>query len=97
MNILYFDDNVDIHALLDIQQMLKDKLEEETIILPINTHLMVDVNAEVLFRLQEQLCAALEEIRVARPDEYETARKLSYSNKLAEKMKEIHNRNLTQK
>lgn len=97
MNILYFEDNANIYELTDIQQMLKDKLEGETIFLPNNTHLMVDVNAEVLFRLQEQLYAALEEIRVTRPEEYEAARKLSYGNKLIEKMKEINSRNLTKK
>lgn len=97
MNILYFEDNANIYELTDIQQMLKDKLEGETIFLPNNTHLMVDVNAEVLFRLQEQLYAALEEIRVTRPEEYEAARELSYSNKLVKKMKEINSRNLTKK
>jgi hypothetical protein len=79
MNILYYDDKIPLDEIYDIWKSIKVKLpEEELLALPNSTQLLINVPAEELFNIGDQISIALEKIKEEKPEEYEKA----YNNRM---------------
>lgn len=102
MNILYYDDKIPLDEIYEIWKSIKVKMpEEELLALPNSTQLLINVPAEELFKVGDEIWAALEKIREERPEEYRKA----YDNRVAvirdkqwkEAMDQAHNKTKNRK
>ena len=80
MNILYYDETMNLYNLESLWEAIKPAFPEgELLFLPNSVQLLIDVPAEVLFDIGDKIWVALEKIREERPEEYRKA----YDNRLA--------------
>ena len=74
MNILYYDERMDLNDLQPIWEMMKPMFPEgDLLFLPNSVQLLTNVPADVLFDIQEKIVVALDRIRTERPKEYQRA------------------------
>ena len=74
MNILYYDERMDLNDLQPIWETMKPMFPEgDLLFLPNSVQLLTDVPADVLFDIQEKIVVALDRIRTERPSEYQRA------------------------
>jgi cobalamin biosynthesis Mg chelatase CobN len=78
MTVIKYDENVNIHDLIEIGEAMHDR-GYDVITIPSSVDLMVEATAEALFSIGDQIWVALEKIREERPEEYRKA----YDNRLA--------------
>ena len=97
MNILYYDEKMDVDDLQPIWETMKPMFREgELLFLPKSVQLLVDVPAEALFDIQEKIVVALDRIREEKPKEYQQAytdRIWNYRDKQWKKAMERANKN----
>lgn len=77
MTIIKYDENVNIHDLIEIGEAMRDR-GYDVIAIPSSVDLMVEATAEALFSISDQIWVALEKIREERPEEYRKA----YDNRM---------------
>lgn len=76
MNIIQFDETIDIETLYEIYKMIKENYPDlEFIAVPKGIDFMTEANAEQLFDIVDKLSIALEKIKEERPEEYHRASK----------------------
>ena len=76
MNIIQFDETIDIETLYEIYQIIREKYPDlEFIAVPKGIDFMMDVNAEQLLDILDKLSVALAKIKEERPEEYHRAYK----------------------
>ena len=78
MTIIKYDENVNIHDLIEIGKVMRDR-GYDVIAIPSSVDLMVEATAEALFGIGDQIWVALEKIKEERPEEYREA----YDNRMA--------------
>jgi cobalamin biosynthesis Mg chelatase CobN len=78
MTIIKYDENVNIHDLIEIGEVMRDR-GYDVIAIPNSVDLMIEATAEELFSVGDKIWAALEKIREERSEEYKKA----YDNRLA--------------
>lgn len=79
MNILYYDKSTTADYLYELWESLKPRFPEgDLLFLPNNVELLMEVSAEELFGVGDQISIALEKIKEERPEEYEKA----YNNRM---------------
>ena len=77
MTVIKYDENVNIHDLIEIGEAMRDR-GYDVIAVPSSVDLMVEATAEMLFGISDQIWVALEKIREERPEEYKKA----YNNRM---------------
>ena len=76
MNIIQFDETIDIETLHTICKAIHEKYPDlEFIAVPKGIDFMMDVNAEQLLDILDKLSVALAKIKEERPEEYHRAYK----------------------
>ena len=79
MNILYYDKSTTADCLYELWESLKSRFPEgDLLFLPNSVELLMEVSAEELFGVGDQISIALEKIKEERPEEYEKA----YNNRM---------------
>ena len=78
MTIIKYDENINIHDLIEIGKAVQDR-GYDVIAIPSSVDLMIEATAEELFGISDQIWVALEKIKEERPEEYKKA----YNNRLA--------------
>ena len=79
MNIIQFDETIDLETLYEVCKAIKESYPDlEFIAVPKGIDFMTDVNAEQLFDIGDKLSVALAKIKEERPEEYEKA----YNNRM---------------
>ena len=82
MNIIQFDETIDMETLYEIHKMIKENYPNlEFIAVPKGIDFMTDVNAEQLFDIVDKLSIALAKIKEERPEEYHRAYKERISSR----------------
>ena len=80
MNILTYDETIDIYQLIALRDhLMKELPEQEFLFVPKGIEWMSEGSAEYLFDLIDKIWIALEKIREERPEEYRKA----YDNRMA--------------
>ena len=77
MTVIKYDENVNIHDLIEIGEAMRDR-GYDVIAVPSSVDLMVEATAEALFDISDLIWVALEKIKEERPEEYEKA----YNNRM---------------
>ena len=76
MNIIQFDETIDMETLYEVCKAIKESYPElEFIAVPKGIDFMTDINAEQLFDIVDKLSVALAKIKEERPEEYHRAYK----------------------
>ena len=78
MTVIKYDENVNIHDLIEIVEAMRDR-GYDIIAIPNSVDLMIEATAEALFSISDQVWVALEKIKEERSEEYEKA----YNNRMA--------------